>query len=377
MSDVALLSAVLETIYDAALDNTVWPLALERAGGFVRCVAGMIGAYDLMQRQTNFRHAWGYEPKYLETFDHYSAINPTLRPSFAFKVGEVGAIGDLMPYEEFRKYPIYYEWAKPQGLVDVVQTVVEKTPLAMSVVGFSRHKRQGVVDAETRRRTALLAPHFRRAVLIGKVIDLARIEAALFSEVVEAFVAAVFLVDSSGRLVYANAAGEEMLAHGDPVRLIDGHVHATSAKAERELAASFREAASDDVAVQRHGVAVPLATANGDQHVAHVLPMASGRRREAVAGNRAAAALFVRRMDQKFPLAIETIARLYKLTGGETRVLHVILDAGSVPATALLLRLTENTVKTHLKHIFTKTGARSQIDLVKLTAGFASPLAQR
>jgi DNA-binding CsgD family transcriptional regulator len=377
MSDVALLSAALETIYDAALDNTMWPLALERAGVFIRCVAGMIGAYDLMQRQTNFRHAWGYEPKYLETFDHYSAINPTLRPSFAFKIGEVGTIGDLMPYEEFRKYPIYYEWAKPQGLVDVVQTIVEKTPLAMSVVAFSRHERQGVVDAETRRRTALLAPHFRRAVLIGKVIDLARIEAALFREMVEAFAAAVFLVNPSGQLVYANAAGEEMLTRGDPIRLIDGHIHAAEAKAERELTASFSEAMSGDFTRQPHGVAVPLASANGERHVAHVLPMASGQRREAVAGNHATAALFVRRMDQRFPTAIETIAQLYKLTSGETRVLHVILDAGNVPATALLLRLTENTVKTHLKRIFNKTGARSQIDLVKLAAGLATPLAPR
>ena len=41
-----------------------------------------------------------------------------------------------------------------------------------------------------------------------------------------------------------------------------------------------------------------------------------------------------------------------------------------------MLRLGENTVKTHLRHIFDKTGARNQVDLVKLVAGLSSPLAE-
>jgi DNA-binding CsgD family transcriptional regulator len=34
----------------------------------------------------------------------------------------------------------------------------------------------------------------------------------------------------------------------------------------------------------------------------------------------------------------------------------------------------ESTVKTHLHHVFTKTGTRRQADLVKLVAGFSNPL---
>jgi DNA-binding CsgD family transcriptional regulator len=372
-AELAELSTVLDAVYDAALDVALWPLAIERAAGFVRCIAGMVAAYDLMQRGVSFRIPWGYEQKYLDTFDYYASINPMLRSSFAFKAGQVSSIADIMPFEEFRKYPTFTDWAKPQGIGDVVQAVLEKSPMALSVLALSRHEREGPVDAETRRRMALIIPHFRRSVQISKVIDLARIEVATFRNTIDGLAAAVFLVSRDARLIHANTQGAKMLAAGDPLRLADGHIHATGMKAARELAASLDEAASDEVVVQRHGVAVPLVAATGERHVAHVLPMASGGRREAVAGNHATAALFVRRMDQKFPVAIETIARLYKLTDGETRVLHVILEAGSVPATALLLRLTENTVKTHLRHIFAKTGSRNQVDLVKLAAGLASP----
>jgi len=45
-----------------------------------------------------------------------------------------------------------------------------------------------------------------------------------------------------------------------------------------------------------------------------------------------------------------------------------------VPETAGALGVAEATVKTHLHRLFGKTGASRQADLVKLVAGFASPL---
>jgi DNA-binding CsgD family transcriptional regulator len=45
------------------------------------------------------------------------------------------------------------------------------------------------------------------------------------------------------------------------------------------------------------------------------------------------------------------------------------------PEVAEALGIGEGTVKTHLKRLFAKTGTRRQADLVKVVAGFASPLA--
>jgi Bacterial regulatory proteins, luxR family len=39
------------------------------------------------------------------------------------------------------------------------------------------------------------------------------------------------------------------------------------------------------------------------------------------------------------------------------------------------LGVSETTVKTHLQHVFEKTGTQRQADLVKLVAGYMSPLA--
>jgi len=70
----------------------------------------------------------------------------------------------------------------------------------------------------------------------------------------------------------------------------------------------------------------------------------------------------------------EVIAKFYDLTPSELRVLLAIVDVGGVPETARALGVAEATVKTHLHRLFGKTGASRQADLVKLVAGFSSPL---
>lgn len=376
MSEVADFSALLASVYDAALDKTLWSPAIERSASFLRCMGGMIGAYDVLQKGADVRAAWGYEQQFLDSFDHYTAINPTLRPSFRMKVGEVMSIGDLVSMHEFRKSAIHREWAAPQGIVDVVQTHLEKTPLALAALAFSRHKRHGLVDDETRRRMALIAPHFRRALLIGKVVDLARIETAAFANAIDGLAAAVFLVDATGRLLHSNAAAEAILASGDPLRTVDGILTANTPAVDRRLAVSFAAAAEGDTAVEAHGIAVPMASASGERFTAHVLPMISGRRRDAGVAHAAVAALFARKIERDFPSAVRSMAEIYRLTSSEVRVLHVVLEVGGIAPAALMLRLSENTVKTHLQRIFRKTGARNQVDLVKLAAGLSSPIIQ-
>jgi DNA-binding NarL/FixJ family response regulator len=64
--------------------------------------------------------------------------------------------------------------------------------------------------------------------------------------------------------------------------------------------------------------------------------------------------------------AVDIAAQRYSLTTAEKNVLSAVMDSGGVRAVASALKISEATVKTHLQNIFGKTGARRQIDLVKL-----------
>ena len=59
------------------------------------------------------------------------------------------------------------------------------------------------------------------------------------------------------------------------------------------------------------------------------------------------------------------------------RVVSAVLlkvSFGGVPEVAPVLGVSETTVRTHLRHLFEKTGASRQADLVKIVAAFTNPL---
>ena len=74
------------------------------------------------------------------------------------------------------------------------------------------------------------------------------------------------------------------------------------------------------------------------------------------------------------PSPPEIIAKSYKLTPTELRVLLAIVEVGGVPEVAEALGIGNATVRTHLNRIYAKTGVNRQAALAKLVAGFSQPL---
>jgi DNA-binding CsgD family transcriptional regulator len=281
-----------------------------------------------------------------------------------------------MPYEEFLATRFYKEWARPQGLVDNLTAALDKSSTSAVLFTIFRHERDGLVDDAARDRMRLVIPHIRRAVLIGRTIELQTTQAATFAETLDGISAGMLLVDARGGIVHANASGHAMLAEGSVLRAAGGKLAASNADAEGALYDVILAAGSGDAAVGIKGIAVPLPTSKGERYVAHVLPLTSGARRRAGTSYAAVAALFVHKAALDKPPPPEAIAKTFQLTPSELRVLLGIVEVGGAPEVAEALGIAETTVKFHLKHLFEKTGAGRQADLVKLVAGFVNPLAR-
>jgi DNA-binding CsgD family transcriptional regulator len=182
------------------------------------------------------------------------------------------------------------------------------------------------------------------------------------------------LVDAAGRIIHANTACHVMLDARDFLSTIGGRIVASDAKLDQTLRGLFAAAGSGDAAVGTQGIALPLRAQDGSHYVAHVLPLTSGARRLAGIAYSATVALFIRKVTSEAPSAPEIIARAYNLTPTELRVLLAIIEVGGVPEVAVALGIAESTVRTHLGNLFVKTGAGRQADLVKIAAGFVTPL---
>ena len=375
MDELDRLSGLIGGIYDAALDHEKWPGVLRQTANFIGGYSAAIFAKEITRHKGFVAYESGEigEANSNSYFEYYVKYDPSFMAQFFAEIGEPISTTDMVPYEEFVQSRFYLEWAKPQGLVDFVASVLDKNLTSAAMFGVFRHERDGVVDEEARRRMRLVVPHIRRSVLIGRLIDLKTAETETFAGAIDSLSAGMFLVDASGRIVHANASGLALLAAGAPLRALNGRFGASDALADKHLHEIFAAAGEGDGAVGTKGIAIALTHPGGGHHVAHIMPLTAGARSQTGAAYRAVAAVFVREaaLDMVFPP--ELIAKAFRLTPTELRILLAIVEVGGVPEVAVALGIAESTVKTHLGSLFEKTESKRQADLVKIFARYATP----
>jgi DNA-binding CsgD family transcriptional regulator len=375
MEETERLSSLIGNIYDAALEAALWTDVVEKVGCFVGGSGASIFWQDAVRRVGNSYYNFGVDARYEQLyFSNYVKFDPLSAAYLTLNVGEVTSSSLIIPPAEFFESRFYREWAQPQGWIDNVVAILEKSPTSIGAFIVFRHEREGLADDNARRLLRLITPHLRRAVLIGRMINLKVVEAASFADMLDGLSAGIFLVDAAGRIVHANAAGHGLLRAGDILRSAAGRLVARDAQVDQILHDAFKSAAHGDAAVGVQGLAVPLIAHDGERHVAHLLPLTSGKRRRTGIAITATAALFVHKAALETPSRPEAIAKAYRLTPTELRVLLALVEVGGGPDIAEALGIADGTVKTHLGHLFQKTGVKHQADLVKLVAGFSSPL---
>jgi DNA-binding CsgD family transcriptional regulator len=365
------LSLLIGDIYDASLDPALWPSVFGETCRYVGGSAACLHSQDIVGKKSILYFASGYQPDFEKLYmEKYFKINPVFPTATFFDVERSLAVTDCLPRDEFCRTQFAREWIAPQGYIDIRFSNIEKSSNSSALFSIMRHFKDGFADDEMCRRFALVVPHVRRAMLIGKVIDLHKVEAAALADTLDTLKSGMFIVDGTGRIVHANISGFAMVAEANVLRAPNGRLTANDPAAEQALLDIFTAAEGGDAALGRRGVAVPLRARDGERYIAHVLPLTSGTRRKAGVSYGAVAAIFVRKAALDLPSPPAAIAEEFRLTPAELRVLFFMIEIGGISEVADVLGISEATVKTHLQHIFEKTGTGRQADLVKLVAGY-------
>jgi DNA-binding CsgD family transcriptional regulator len=369
-SELIELSAVIGDIYDAAIDPTLWRHALGSVCTFVGGYTAALFWHDSATRNAQALHLFNDDPKYTRLyFEKYVPMDPFFPASSFMEAGVVHGATDIIPQAELEQTRFYKEWIEPQGIADAIAVNLEKGVTRSAYIAIRTDASYGMADEAMRGRLAALVPHLQRAVTIGRLFDQGKAAETALATTLDHVEAAVLLVAADGAIAFANEPAKAMLAEGTMIRAAGNALRAVSSETDRILRDIFQSAEKGDASVGIRGVAVPLTASSQERWFAHVLPLTSGNRRQAGLAYAAVAAIFIRKTVPDAPPPLEAIAKLYKLTASEVRVLDAVLKANGVKAMAEMLGVSQATVKTHLHNLFRKTGTKRQSDLVKLLAG--------
>jgi DNA-binding CsgD family transcriptional regulator/PAS domain-containing protein len=369
------LSDVIGSIYDCTLDPSRWEQALREITQAMSGESAILSLNDLRKHRMviDKNVGWG-APGIEERQKHIPEIHARLGEWFARGPSldePFVASRELAP--EYLAQSLYFRnCLKPLGIVDLMHHFLMYTPLHFSELVIFRHQRHGLVTDREIEIGLLLLPHLRRAVTISNVLDARAIERARMAEALDALRCGVVLTNGEGNILHANRSAERMLQNGGAVTGTGGTLSAKAPAAAQELRKAIRLAARNEMLLGKTGLAISLSGPAAAPVLAHVLPMNGSELRTRLQPE-AVAAVFIGSTTTALDLTPDEtkdyLRRRFGLTVAEANVALEILQGDGREAVADRLGISMTTVRTHLTHIFEKTGVRRQAELVRLLMG--------
>ncbi|MGO4670340.1 helix-turn-helix transcriptional regulator [Bosea sp. 2RAB26] len=366
------LSDTIGRIYDCALDPQHWPDTCRSIAALCESTAGGICVHDLRQVLNDQLFVFGYPPEFLVQLGTHYAKSPMAAADVVANLGDVSALS--MNHSELVESRFFSDVLKPFGVQDIIWFPALRTGGRMASLHASRGEKIEYYQKFDIDLFKLLAPHVCRALAISDALDIRVLKSEMLERTLDALAAGVYLTARDGRVVYMNAAAERQVRTGGSIRLVNNRLSPTDPAARASLSRAIDQAGRDDIAIDTNTHSLALPDAGGTGYVATFLPVASGQRRSTVAPFAASCAVFMQDPAQAPLMPGEAFARLHGLTGGELRVLLALAEGLGGKEAADMLGISEPTLRTHLQHIFAKTGTSRQGKLLQLLHNSTPPV---
>jgi DNA-binding CsgD family transcriptional regulator/PAS domain-containing protein len=373
--DLDLLSSIIDDIYDCVLNPEGWTAALARVTTAVDAAYVSLSLANAVNSQHRMAAQSPWDPAQLRALveDYPPDEVPGLLPVLAGDVDLPQSTLSCMSEAEFHASPFYQNWVKPQGLREACLTKFVHTPDRLGIMACTIRADRDIITGEERHFLTLLSPHMRRAALISDLLDHARIMTSLYRSALDNLATPVVFTNADGSILYTNAGAEQMLSARGSLYSKAGAIHAQNPIVAQALLAAIASASGADLSIGARGIGLPISAPGEPPAVAYVLPLREGTARAAF--RPACAAIFVSTTTSASPLPEAVLTALFDLTPAEARVLLHIGGGMSASKTVQSLGIKEDTLKTHLGRIFSKTNTMRQADLVKLVNDIGTPLA--
>ncbi len=327
------VSHLIEAIYNSALDPAQWEVALDAMRDLFHCANAVLYIVEIPGNHYRLERMVGIKPYWAERLDRHGPDIAELHSEIADfstrPLDEPFVCSREIAEEQWRSNLYYRNWAKPQGIIDVIDTILIRGPNRVASCALGRHDGFGSIGEREIRLARLIAPHLRRAVVISDLIDIKCLQARTLCDTLDILSVGIVLVTEDATIVHANRAASRMFGDAAPILSVGGRLRATDAGATRKLRHAIHLAVREEAQMGAAGLGLSLDRSDRACTTAHVLPLAQGHSRPQLMAN-AAAAVFIASNTTLPTGSLEALADVFGLTPTEARVLECLVQGGTV-----------------------------------------------
>lgn len=350
------LADVSEALRAAAVGELGWDAALGSLAAATGAKAGeLIGLGG-----TPFQMITEISPEQMGDFiaanGHDPLINSRVRIGMRAPPLKLLDEADFDTEGDGRRHRSYGEVIRQLDIPFAQLTILQRTPEVTLGLTLLRTARAGAMPEDQKRLLQAAGPHVLSAVRLHMATEARamNLTAAGFEQADHA----AFVLDRAGRLRAWTASADRILREGD-LRLKDGRLSVRDATDPR-LAIAIECARRVKDLSDRSPQAAVTCDADGLAYPLEVMALPSRHGFDFEAG----VVIFARPPREIAPRAARVAALVYGLTRTEAVVAGHLVEGRSAAEIARRQGVRIGTVRTHIRRLFEKTGARNQIGLV-------------
>jgi DNA-binding CsgD family transcriptional regulator len=372
--------AVIDAIYAAVADPTRWDQV-------IAAINDMMGdSVTSLLRTTPHSGdvfiATTLDPAFARAYaEYYAPLNPWTARTGAHGVLQVN--DDVVTALDVERTEFYADWMRPQGIRYPICTNI--TLSTGETLNFASIRVPGLGAFEPAECDAVLAlrPHLYRAAELSRRLALAEAGGVAAAQSHQRLGAGLLLVDTLRHVHLVDAGAERIVGSGNGLWIQGGRLRASvgfDAQLEEAIARATGRGRS---LVGRSGLLLTLPRSGGRLPLSlAVSPVDERDRPWGVAGP--LAMVIVTDPEKAQRPTEEGLRAMFDLTPAEAKLVVGLCAGETLASYAHATGTSLNTVKTHLKRVFDKTGEARQADLVRrvsedlalrLGTGMAQPAA--
>ena len=350
-----------------------WPSILAGLCQLTHAKIALVATIDQSRQRVSIHGSVNIADQYLQSYTiHHDIFGPLI--SRVIGAADLGIIWTATDGEEFATdgaNALFAAWLRPQGIAHVICGLLAIHDPQATYLTIGRPREAGAYDSNDIELFASLLPCIRMTFRSLRLIEGANDERQTLLSLLDRLPTGVALLNQRREPVFINDYARRALADiGDLDSLLPQlcqqhrQGQGTPSEGRKQLTRGDAAAGGCVHVIQRSPGYRPLSIIV--QRLRVDGPDADDER--------PAFALIISDPNRAIELDHAALCRLYGLTPAEGRLAALLASGKHIESAAHLLGVSIHTVRTHLKHIFSKTETSSQSDLVRLILSAPSPI---
>ena len=357
-----------EQLYAAVAEPERWPAALEAVADLLRGDHAILAVQEDGSANGPFIASARVEASNLAQFFSADGVR-AMAPLFNIVPVGVAPRSELIADADFARTAAYNDLIRPMNGFHGMH--LRQTGVVSVIFNVCRPPRADNFDKTDIAALQVLAPHLETALELQGRLQAATHGHAGLLRLLDRLESGVILTDGSARPKMLNDRAKRIVAEADGLTVDTAGLAAWTPAATQQLreaiAAVGRDTAIEPrrIRLDRPSRRLPLLlTAFPIWRLDATVPGIGSAR----------VAVFITEPDAPLSIDRAIIAETFGLTRRESEIAVLLAEGISRDMIASRLGLGRGTVREHLRHVFEKTGARSQPALVALLRGFVDRL---